>query len=154
MKQTKHIIQIPALTSTKYKLNDRDDANLESVFGVDFDEVDKKLKEIDSKIENIGYLCDKKKQRSLEEMNSVIKKEKTQILDNLANLNVVLNETVKQNTKDNYLNSLKKDVAVLKSQVHDKDDELKILNDELYKLENKFNYLREEKGFLSKEIKF
>ncbi len=77
------------------RINERDEFNLENIIEIDADDVDKKLKEIDSKIENIGILCDKKRQKTYEELSSIFKREKSKITDKLSKLNLVLNDTVK-----------------------------------------------------------
>jgi hypothetical protein len=117
---------IPSLPNQlKYnRYNEKEDFNLENIVGIDTDEVDKKLKEIDSKIESIGNICDKKKQKTLVELSSILKKEKEKIFTDLDSLNEALNDTIKQNTRDHYLNNLKKEVAVLKQQVMDQDKQL------------------------------
>jgi hypothetical protein len=119
MKRTKtSITTIPVKLS---RINEKEDLNLDNIVGIDTEEVDKKLKEIDIKIENIGNICDKKKQKSYDEISSILKKEKAKINDDLSALNQVLNDTIKQNTKDHYFNNLKKEVAVLKEQVTTQD---------------------------------
>lgn len=125
MKRSKTILPASSTQAKFSRYNhEKEDLNLENIAGIDADEVDKKLKEIDSKIESIGNMCDKKKQKSLVEISNILKREKDKIFTDLSSLNEKLNDTIKQNTRDNYLNSLKKEVAVLKQQVMDQDKQL------------------------------
>jgi hypothetical protein len=86
--------------------------------------IEKKLKDIDLKIEDLGILCDRKKLRSYEDENNLLKSKKSHYLDELTKLNFKLMEVIKQNTREDFLQKLKKDLAVLKNQVHEKDKEL------------------------------
>jgi hypothetical protein len=154
MKRAKSIVQIPAITSTiKYKTNDRDELNLDNLLVGNRDDLENKLYEIDFKIDEIGKLCDSKKQRSYEDCTNVIKTNKSKELEELSRLNFILLETIKQNTKEDYLNGLKKDVGSMKQQVDNKDKELSENNAKLYTIENKINYLKDEKKYLKKELK-
>jgi hypothetical protein len=125
MKKSKTLLSNIIPSQVKYsRYNEKEDLNLDNLIGVDPDEVDKKLKEIESKIESIGNICDKKKQKSYDELSIIFKREKDKVLDDLNILNEILNDTIKQNTRDHYLNNLKKEVAVLKQQVMDQDKKL------------------------------
>jgi hypothetical protein len=116
-------------------------------------EIERKLKEIDCKIEDIGKICDKKKLKSYEDYNNVLKSNKAQFLDELTKLNFKLMEAVKQNTREDFLKKLRKDLGLIKNQVYDKDKELQANNNKLYSIENRLNVLQEEKEFYNKEIK-
>jgi len=87
--------------------------------------IENKLNDIDIKIEDIGKICDKKKEKSYEDYNNVLKSNKLQYLDELTKLNFKLMEAVKQNTREDFLQKLKNDLQTIKSQVYDKDKELK-----------------------------
>jgi tRNA C32,U32 (ribose-2'-O)-methylase TrmJ len=119
-KQKTYIPSFP--NQVKYnRYNEKEELNTENLVGVDIDEVEKKLKEIECKIESIGSICDKKKQKSYDELSAIYKREKGKVLDDVNVLNEMLNDTIKQNTRDHYLNKLKKEVAVMKQQIHDQD---------------------------------
>ncbi len=98
--------------------------SLDNLNANDREIIDNQLKDIDSKIEDIGKMCDKKKQKSFEEYNNVLKSSRSQYIDELAKLNFKLLEAVKQNTKEDFLISLKKDLISIKNQVYQKDKEL------------------------------
>jgi hypothetical protein len=154
MKRAKTIVQIPAINANiKYKTNERDELNLDNLLVGNRDELEDKLQEIEERIDEIGKLCDRKKQRSYEDCVNVIKTNKSKEQEVLSRLNFDLLETIKQNTKEDYLNGLKKEVGVLKSQVDDKDKELSANNAKLYTFENKINYLKDEKKYLKKELR-
>jgi hypothetical protein len=154
MKRAKTFIPIPAINSSiKYKTNERDELNLDNLLLGNRDELEDKLQKIEDRIDEIGKLCDSKKQRSYEDCLKVIKTNKSKEQDILSRLNFDLLETIKQNTKEDYLNGLKKEVAVMKSQVDQKDKELAVNNTKLYTVENKINYLKDEKNYLKKELK-
>lgn len=103
---------------------DKVDLNLECIDINDREDLERKIKDIDNKIEDVGKICDIKKTKSYEDYNNVLKSNKSQILDELTKLNFKLIETIKQNTREDFLNKLQKDLAVIKSNVSDKDKEL------------------------------
>jgi hypothetical protein len=100
------------------------DLNLECIDPNEREDLERKLKDIDNKIEDVGRICDSKKTKSYEDYNNVLKSNKSQILDELTKLNFKLIEAVKQNTREDFLNKLQKDLAVIKGNVSDKDKEL------------------------------
>jgi DNA-binding transcriptional MerR regulator len=107
------------------KYNDKSEQiNLENLSPIDKEEIERRLKEIDFKIEDIGKICDKKKQKSYEDYNNILKSNKSQFLDELTKLNFKLIETIKQNTREDFLQKLRKDLNSIKNQVYDKDKEL------------------------------
>lgn len=108
----------------KFKDDKGEVISLEHLSPLDREDIERKLKEIDSRIEEVGKICDKKKQKSYEDYNNVLKSNKSQFLDELTKLNFKLIEALKQNTREDFLNKLKKDVAVIKNQVYKKDKEL------------------------------
>lgn len=100
------------------------DLNLECIDPNEREDLERKLKDIDNKIEDVGKICDSKKTKSYEDYNNVLKSNKSQILDELTKLNFKLIEAIKQNTREDFLNKLQKDLAVIKGNVSDKDKEL------------------------------
>jgi hypothetical protein len=115
------------------KYNDRgEQINLENISPLDKEEIERRLKEIDYKIEDLGKICDKKKLKSYEDYNNILKSNKSQFLDELTKLNFKLIETIKQNTREDFLQKLRKDLNSIKNQVYDKDKEL----------QGKFYYLK------------
>jgi hypothetical protein len=107
------------------KYNDRgEQINLENISPLDKEEIERRLKEIDYKIEDLGKICDKKKLKSYEDYNNILKSNKSQFLDELTKLNFKLIETIKQNTREDFLQKLRKDLNSIKNQVYDKDKEL------------------------------
>ena len=107
------------------KYNDRgEQINLENISPIDKEEIERRLKEIDYKIEDLGKICDKKKLKSYEDYNNILKSNKSQFLDELTKLNFKLIETIKQNTREDFLQKLRKDLNSIKNQVYDKDKEL------------------------------
>jgi uncharacterized protein (DUF3084 family) len=154
MKKAKSVLQIPAINSgVKYKTNDREELNMENLIVSNREDLEEKLKSIENNIEEIGILCDRKKEKSLEDCQNVIKINKSKEQEILTKLNSDLLETIKLNTKEDYLNGLKKEVANLKQHIDKKDKELVDNNGKLYTLENNINYLKDEKCYLKKEIK-
>ena len=103
---------------------DKVDINFECIEPIDKEDIERKIKDIDNKIEDVGKICDSKKLKSFEEYNNVLKSNKSQILDELTKLNFKLIEAVKQNTREDFLNKLQKDLALIKGNVSDKDKEL------------------------------
>ena len=103
---------------------DKVDINFECIEQIDKEDIERKIKDIDNKIEDVGKICDSKKLKSFEEYNNVLKSNKSQILDELTKLNFKLIEAVKQNTREDFLNKLQKDLALIKGNVSDKDKEL------------------------------
>ena len=97
---------------------------LEHMSLIDREIIDKKLTDIESKIEDLGKICDIKKQRSYEDENNLLKSKKSHYLDELTKLNFKLIEVIKQNTREDFLQKLKKDLAIVKNQVYEKDKEL------------------------------
>lgn len=107
------------------KYNDKSEQiNLDNLSPIDREEIDRRLKEIDYKIEDLGKICDKKKQKSYEDYNNILKSNKSQFLDELTKLNFKLIETIKQNTREDFLQKLRKDLNTIKNQVYEKDKEL------------------------------
>lgn len=108
------------------KYSDKGDQviSLENVNPYEKENIEKQLKDIDSKIEDIGKICDKKKLKSYEEYNNILKSNKSQFLDELTKINFKLMEAIKQNTREDFLQKLKKDLSIVKNQVYDKDKEL------------------------------
>jgi hypothetical protein len=97
---------------------------LENISPLEKEDIERKLKEIDGKIEDIGRICDKKKQKSYEDYNNVLKSNKSQFMDELTKLNFKLIEAMKMNTREDFLNKIKKDLSMIKNQVYEKDKEL------------------------------
>lgn len=116
------------------------------------DEVERQLKDIYGRIEDIGKICDAKMARSYDEYNNNIKSSKAQLWDDLTKLNFKLIEIRKQNTKEDYMNKLKNDLTSIKLQVQQKDKELEINNKTLVELEGKMTEFTEEKEFLTNEL--
>jgi hypothetical protein len=111
------------------KFNDRGEPiPLDHLNQNDKEIIEKQLKDIDSKIEDIGRICDRKKQKSYEEYNNILKSSKSQYLDELTKLNFKLMEAIKQNTREDFLQKLKKDLGIVKNQVYEKDKELQRKN--------------------------
>ena len=107
------------------KYNDKSEQiNLDNLSPIDREEIDRRLKEIDYKIEDLGKICDKKKQKSYEDYNNILKSNKSQFLDEFTKLNFKLIETIKQNTREDFLQKLRKDLNTIKNQVYEKDKEL------------------------------
>ena len=107
------------------KYNDKSEQiNLDNLSHIDREEIDRRLKEIDYKIEDLGKICDKKKQKSYEDYNNILKSNKSQFLDELTKLNFKLIETIKLNTREDFLQKLRKDLNAIKNQVYEKDKEL------------------------------
>ena len=107
------------------KYNDKSEQiNLDNLSPIDREEIDRRLKEIDYKIEDLGKICDKKKQKSYEDYNNILKSNKSKFLDELTKLNFKLIEIIKQNTREDFLQKLRKDLNTIKNQVYEKDKEL------------------------------
>ncbi len=107
------------------KFNDRGEPiSLDHLSTNDREIIENQIQDIDSKIEDIGRICDKKKQKSYEEYNNILKSSKSQYLDELTKLNFKLMEAIKQNTREDFLQKLKKDLGMIKNQVYEKDKEL------------------------------
>jgi len=100
------------------------DLNMECIDPNEREDLERKIKDIDNKIEDVGKICDSKKAKSYEDYNNVLKSNKSQILDELTKLNFKLVEAIKQNTREDFLNKLQKDLGVIKGNVSDKDKEL------------------------------
>ena len=97
---------------------------LENVNAIDREHIDSTMKELDSKIEELGKIVDSKVQKSYDEFNSVLKQKKTQHQDELTKLNFKLIEAIKQNTREDFLTKLKNDLKNIQNQVYDKDKQL------------------------------
>lgn len=144
---------IPPSHEYRHYNDDDDNAVLDIVSPSDRPGIENRLKEIENTIEDIGKICDIKKQKSFEDYNNVLKSNKSQFLDELTKLKLKLMESIKQNTREDFLHKLKRELNTIKNQVYDKDKELQGNNKTLYKLENKYNLIKEERNFLNKEIK-
>ena len=83
-----------------------------------------KLKEIKDKIDFVGFICDSKLKRSIDDYTNTIKSSKAQLFDDITKLNFKLVEIKKQNTKEDFMNKLKTDLNSIKLQVQQKDKEL------------------------------
>ena len=101
---------------------------LENVNAVDKEQIEATMKELDSKIEELGKIVDSKVQKSYDEFNSVLKQKKTQHQDELTKLNFKLIEAIKQNTREDFLTKLKNDLKNIQNQVYDKDKQLQIIS--------------------------
>ena len=124
-RQQQKSISNVSYTSLVSKYVERGDpVSLENLSPLEKEEIERRLKEIDSRIEDIGKICDKKKQKSYEDYNNVLKSNKSQFLDELTKLNFKLIETIKQNTREDFLQKLRKDLNSIKNQVYEKDKEL------------------------------
>ena len=97
---------------------------LENVNAIDREHIESTMKELDSKIEELGKIVDSKVQKSYDEFNSVLKQKKTQHQDELTKLNFKLIEAIKQNTREDFLTKLKNDLKNIQNQVYDKDKQL------------------------------
>jgi hypothetical protein len=107
------------------RLYDRNDLNsLETLIPADREELDVLIRDIDTKIEEIGKLCDKKKEKTYEDYKNVLKHQKSQLNEDLAKLRQKLIETSNLNNKDEMLNKIKRELRNLKNQVFEKDKEL------------------------------
>ena len=136
------------------KITDDDEFKIEEFVPITYkDEVEKKLEGINLQIDLIGKVCDTKLAQSYEEYHNSIKSSKAQLWDDLTKLNFKLIEFKKQNTKEDFINKLKTDLKNITIQVHQKDRELTENTRNLNKLENRVFELKEEKTFLTKEIK-
>ena len=114
-----------AVSAPKISQNvEKVDINFECIDPNEKEDLERKIKDIDNKIEDVGKICDSKKLKSYEEYNNVLKSNKSQILDELTKLNFKLIEAVKQNTREDFLNKLQKDLSLIKGNVSDKDKEL------------------------------
>ena len=112
---------------------------LENVNAIDREQIESTMKELDSKIEELGKIVDSKVQKSYDEFNSVLKQKKTQHQDELTKLNFKLIEAIKQNTREDFLTKLKNDLKNIQNQVYDKDKQLQ---------SNLINYIRESASFI------
>jgi hypothetical protein len=111
--------------SNQNRVYDRNEINSLEIFNqADREEIDFVLRDIDTKIEEIGKLCDKKKEKTNEDYKNVIKHNKSQLNEELSKLKLKLIETTNINTKDDMMNKLKKELNTLKDQVFEKDKEL------------------------------
>jgi hypothetical protein len=128
MKKLNNILKrntISINTTQKISQNiEKIDLNLECIDPNEREDLERKIKDIDNKIEDVGKICDSKKAKSYEDYNNVLKSNKSQILDELTKLNFKLVEAIKQNTREDFLNKLQKDLSVIKGNVSDKDKEL------------------------------
>lgn len=135
-------------------LNDEDDAKIDNFIPAIYkDELEKRLEDIHTQIEMVGKVCDVKMAQSYEEYHNSIKSSKAQLWDDLTKLNFKLIEFKKQNTKEDFVNKLKSDLKNITEQVHQKDKELSANTKILTDLETKVSEMKEEKSFLSQEIK-
>ena len=111
--------------STQNRIYDRNEINSLEIFNqADREEIDLMIRDIDTKIEEIGKLCDKKKEKTNEDYKNVIKHNKSQLNEELSRLKIKLIDTTNINTKDDMLNKLKKELTRLKDLVFQKDKEL------------------------------
>jgi hypothetical protein len=124
LRQQKSTIGSNFLNVSNKFYSNLENISLDGVGAHEKDDIELRLKEIDSKIEDLGKICDKKKQKSYEDYNNVLKSNKSQFLDELTKLNFKLIETIKQNTREDFLQKLKKDLSNIKNQVYEKDKEL------------------------------
>jgi hypothetical protein len=124
LRQQKSTIGSNFLNVSNKFYSNLENISLEGVGVHEKEDIELRLKEIDSKIEDLGKICDKKKQKSYEDYNNVLKSNKSQFLDELTKLNFKLIETIKQNTREDFLQKLKKDLSNIKNQVYEKDKEL------------------------------
>jgi vacuolar-type H+-ATPase subunit E/Vma4 len=127
-KNLKHKLTLTSQKTMTIKPTDKEqyqyDTNLDNLNPIDKENIERRIKEIENKIEDIGVICDRKKEKSLEDYNNVLKSNKAQFQDELTKLKFKLMETLKQNTREDFLNKLKKDLGGIKNQVYDKDKEL------------------------------
>jgi hypothetical protein len=123
--QRKSITTNPIYQSLVSKYSEKNELiSLDNLNPIEKEEIDRRLKDIDTRIEDIGKICDKKKQKSYEDYNNILKSNKSQFMDELTKLNFKLIETIKQSTREDFLQKLRKDLDVIKNQVYDKDKEL------------------------------
>jgi hypothetical protein len=111
-------------TSIRGYNNDKNENLLENVNAIDKEQIELTMKDLDSKIEELGKIVDSKVQKSYDEFNSVLKQKKTQHQDELTKLNFKLIEAIKQNTREDFLTKLKNDLKTIQNQVYDKDKQL------------------------------
>lgn len=124
MKKTKTKTQKNNINGKHYNKIDYGEITLDHVNLSDKAIIESQMRDIDTKIEEIGKICDVKKQRSFDDYNNVLKANKAQFLDELTQLNFKLMETLKHNTREDLMNKLKKDLNIIKNQVTEKDKEL------------------------------
>ena len=117
------------------------------------DQIVSKIREINSNIEVLGKLCDRKKQRSFEEYSSVLNSNKAAIEEELNKIRFKLVDALKNSTREDLLKKLQKDFTDKKNLVYDTDKDLQKNNKLLYEYEHKHNKLKEENKFLNQEIK-
>ena len=117
------------------------------------DQIVSKIREINSNIEVLGKLCDRKKQRSFEEYSSVLNSNKAAIEEELNKIRFKLVDALKNSTREDLLKKLQKDFTDKKNLVYDTDKDLQRNNKLLYEYEHKHNKLKEENKFLNQEIK-
>ena len=117
------------------------------------DQIVSKIREINSNIEVLGKLCDRKKQRSFEEYSSVLNSNKAVIEEELNKIRFKLVDALKNSTREDLLKKLQKDFTDKKNLVYDTDKDLQRNNKLLYEYEHKHNKLKEENKFLNQEIK-
>ena len=107
------------------RLYDKNELNsLETLIPADREEIDLLIRDIDTKIEEIGKLCDKKKEKTCDDYKNVLKHQKSLLSEELSKIKQKLIETANMNNKDDMLNKIKRELRTLKNQVFDKDKEL------------------------------
>jgi hypothetical protein len=111
--------------SNPSRIYDRNELNtLDNLIPADREEIDSLIRNIDTKIEDIGKLCDKKKEKTYEDYKNVLKHHKSQLNEDLTKLKLKLVDTENKNTKDDVLNKIKKELRAIKIKVFEKDKEL------------------------------
>ena len=88
------------------------------------DQIVSKIREINSNIEVLGKLCDRKKQRSFEEYSSVLNSNKAAIEEELNKIRFKLVDALKNSTREDLLKKLQKDFTDKKNLVYDTDKDL------------------------------
>lgn len=127
MKSSKNVERIRKNFSlmNQGRIYERNEINsLDNMIPTDREEIDSLIRNIDSKIEEIGKLCDKKKEKTYEDYKNVLKHNKSLLNEELGKLKIKLIETENMNMKDDMLNKIKKELNTIKNKVFEKDKEL------------------------------
>lgn len=121
------------------------------IYGKDI--IEEKLKDINSNIEKLGKLCDRKKKSSYEEYSSVLNYNKNKLNEDLNNYRNKLVEILKNSSREEDIRRLQEDFMFKKLRVFDSNKSLEKLNKSLYEYENRINSLKQDYFFLDKQIK-
>ena len=137
-----------ALNKEKEDVNEKLD---DYIYGKEI--LEEKLKDINTNIEKIGKLCDRKKKTSYEEYTCVLNFNKNKLNEDLNKYKNKLIDILKNSSREEDIRKLQEDFMFKKIKVFNSNKNLEKLSKKLYEHENKMNSLKQDYLFLEKEIK-